>query len=588
MRNFISALLPYFRQYRKDYVAGLFGLLVASSTQLFIPNFIQRILDTIHAGLTGGGFYIESIVPLLLTMLAVATITAIARWTWRYWLHGASRSIEADLRQRLFRKYLRLDMAQIQSGTVGDFLARATNDVQAMRMATSIGLVALFDGIFMTVAILLILLLQDPQLTLIIFAPLPVVTAIVLLFGTRIGKLSGTVQEGYSQISTKSQETFANLRVVQTFGIESHLTGKFAESNEEYQRRNVRLALVSGLMHPLIGFVSGISVVLLLFFGGQMMIENSLTPGQFTALLVYLQMLIWPMLGAGFTVSIFQRGAAAWNRVRFILESPDEFEAGSTGTQTAREPAIIEFNDVTAAYGDAVVLSNVNLKFSSGQWIGITGPTGSGKTSFIKLLLRFLEPKKGSISFDGQDIRNIDPYGLRELFAYVPQEGFLFSRSLLKNIEFGVQETPGAEPGWNLDDIIEYSGLRNDLPQFSAGLETEIGEKGVMVSGGQKQRISYARALVSDAPILLIDDGLSALDSRTETRVLDYLAKIRKGKTTVIISQRVRALARCSKIAVFESGVVSAFDTPRKLAKMPGFYADIARLQEHEESEDVE
>lgn len=573
-------LIPYLKKYRLYYIFGVLSLVLTSGAQLFIPMFVRDVLDLVSSG----NFELTEVLGPLASMLGVAVLVALGRFGWRFWLHGAARRIETEFRSELFQKLTRLGDSFYGTQKVGDLLARATNDMQAVRMASSMGLVAFFDGLFMTIAIIIILFQQNSKLAALIILPLPIVTALVLGLGKLVGKLFKQVQEGFSELSHESQEVFSNIKIVKSFVLEKYFLRRFGDTNLAYQKKNLQLVQVWGFMFPFVGFLSGITTVLLLIFGGREVIIGSLTPGEFVATLAYLQMLIWPMLGAGFTVNVLQRGAASMRRISDILNGADEFPLPLPETRAVAPSTSISFEGISVRYGTQTVLDRIDLEIPSGSILGIIGPTGSGKTTLVRLLLRLVEPSQGRLLFDGRDIRELNPQSLRELFAYVPQDGFLFSETVRNNIAFGLDDPDSDQAEVKVKDMVVQAALTRDLELFPLGLETQIGERGITVSGGQKQRIALARALAKEARILIIDDGLSALDASTEDEVLGNILRLRKGRTTFLVSHRVSALKHADMTIVLEDGTISARGTHEELMATPGFYRSVGLLQRAEEA----
>lgn len=576
-------LFPFFRKYRWNYLLGITSLAVTAGGQIIIPMMYRDAVDIIAAG----SFSVIELLRPILISFAVAIAIALGRFGWRYWLHGAARRIETEFRFQLFTKFTRLSEAFYGKNKVGDLLARATNDMHAIRMACGMGFVALFDGTFMALAILIILFQQNSSLAALVILPLPIVTILVLSLGRIIGRLFRRVQEGFSRLSELSQEVFSNGKIIKSFVLEKYFLKKFAEANQDYQDRNLRQVQISGLLFPTVGFLSGISTVILLYFGGKEVILGGLSPGEFVSSLIYLQLMIWPMLGAGFTVNILQRGAASLHRVSEVLDHPDEFPEPRPGLTASPPRRKIAVQNLHTEYEGREVLRGLDFEIPAGSLFGIIGPTGSGKTSLVRAILRLIEPGKGTVMFDNRDIRDFDPDSYRQLFAYVPQDGFLFSDSVRNNIAFGLEDPDSETASARVARMVELSALTPDLELFPEGDQTQIGERGISVSGGQKQRIALARALAKDAEVLIIDDGLSALDSATEEKVLRGIMELRKGKTSIMISNRVSALEQADKILVLQEGRISALGTHKELLTVPGFYRDIAYLQSAEEGDAI-
>lgn len=580
-----SALAPYLKRHRLSYLFGLISLIITSGGQLFIPQYIKRMVDTIAQG----SFSPADLMRPLVFMVLLALVIGIGRFGWRFWLHGAARRIETELRADLFSHMTLLGDSYYQNHNTGDLMARGTHDLHQIRMATSMGLVAFFDGVFMTIAILVIMLEQNSELALFTIIPLPFITVLVLGLGKAIGSLFRAVQESFSRLSGQSQETFANLKLIQGFVKEQYFIKRFADANDQYQIQNLRLIQVWGFLFPLVTFLSGLTTLILLWVGGGKVISGSLSPGEFVATLNYLQMLIWPMLGAGFTVNLLQRGKTSLIRVQEIMNAAPEFTTDE-GLLDECKPfsQSMVLSKVCAEYNETRVLSDISVSINAGETLGVLGPTGSGKTTLIRLLLRLVEPCDGEITIDSTPYGNVEPRSLRKRFGYVSQDSFLFSDSIRNNILFSLGEERGSVNEEHINKIITISGLQQDLDQFPEGIETQIGERGISVSGGQKQRIAIARGLMSNPDILILDDSLSAVDAQTEEHILSHIMAIRRGKTTIMISHRVNALRLSDTIIVLEQGTITHQGSHAELLRKDCYYRDIYNLQQSEDDTEAQ
>jgi len=458
-------------------------------------------------------------------------------------------------------------------------MARATNDMNTVRESTGMGMVTFVDGVFMSLAILAILFTQNPRLALITVAPLPLITITIISMGSLIGKRFERVQAGFSKMSDVAQETVSGIRVIESFVREEHFSKKFRTSNDEYRAANMSLVKLFGMFFPLIGFLAGITTLLLLRFGGARVIEGSLSPGELVAVFAYLDMLIWPMIGAGFTVNLLERGSASLKRINEVLNTVPEI---ATGAEAVNETPVgdISIRNLTFSYPGATepTLREMTVEVAKGETLGILGRLGSGKSTLVKLLPRLIEAPEGTISIGGRDIRAWDLQALRSAFGFVPQDSFLFSETIKENIAFG-------KPDATEDEIRKYaevSTISRDLKEFPNGWDTMVGERGVTLSGGQKQRIAISRALCMDPPILVFDDALSAVDTETEKQILEHLLNERKGKTNIIISHRTSTLETANLIIVLDRGRIAQRGTHAELIAKPGLYADIHRLQQLE------
>ncbi len=565
-------LLPFAKKYTSAYLAGLICLLVTDAGELYIPMLIKKAVDTI----TGGSFEPSALLHLMGIMLAAAAGIGAARFGWRFFIIGSSRRIERDLRERLFSHLLTLSPSYFSTMKTGDLMARATNDMRAVRRASGMALVAFIDGTFLSVAIIIILFSRYGKLALITILPLPFITLIILFAGKLIRKYFKGVQEGFSLLTEGVRETFSGIRVVKAFTRESFFKDTFYKLNENYKDRNMRLVRLWGFFFPLITFISGLSIMLLLVFGGIAVIHKTITAGDFTALISYLTMLRWPVMGMGFTVNMLQRGAASMARINEILDA----EPGITSPLSpvpGTPKGSIEIKNLRFTFSGSKkeTLSGINLTVPEGETLGILGRTGAGKSTLIRLLPRLIDPPRGTIFIGGTDILDYELSPLRSSIAFVPQDTFLFSASIKENITFSRPEADERE----VQNLLKLTTLDRDLTDFPRGWDTEAGERGVTLSGGQKQRIALARALLAESPVIILDDAFSAVDTETEQNILEGFFRLRARRTNIIVSHRVSTLHRCSRIAVLEKGTIIQHGTHEELMRTPGLYREIAILQ---------
>lgn len=573
-----KTVLPYVKKYWYSYVVGLFFLVLTNSGQLLIPQVLRRSVDKIYTG----NFESSYILKNTIIILFLAIFVAVGRFFWRYFIHGASRRIEAIIRERLFDHMLILGRNFFNNYKTGDLMARATNDLNHVRMATGMALVAFADGVFMTFAILFIIFRQNSSLAALTIIPLPIITVIILFFGRLLGPLFKRVQNSFAGLSGHVQEALSGIRVIKAFNRESYSTGEFEEKNNDYKSANMALVRLWGLYFPIIGFLSGISTLLLLLFGGRAVIAGTFSPGDFTAFLSYLGMLVWPLLGAGFTVNMIQRGGASLKRINDVLDAEPLIRNAAEPVDMIRS-SHISVSNLTFAYPgeEKPVLEDISFELKDGQILGILGRTGSGKSTLLNLLTRQYDPPEWSVLLDGVDVRLYDIRALRNYFGVVPQESFLFSTSIEDNIAFGV-------PGAGEEKILAAAALSTidrDVEAFTEKWKTQVGERGVTLSGGQKQRVSISRALILDPPVLVFDDALSAVDTETESKILKHLLRERAGKTSIVVSHRISTLQYADKVIVLDGGKIVGEGTPAELLRGNGIYADIAALQNFREEE---
>ncbi len=575
-----KTLIPMVKKYKYYYLMGLLSLILVDAGELYIPRLMKRVIDYISTK----GFSLRFVGETVIIIMTIALGVAIARFGWRFFIVGAARRIERDLRSKLFSHLLTLSSSFFGRTKTGDLMARATNDMRAVRMATGIAVVAFIDATFLTVAILFIIFSEYPKLAAISVIPLPVITILVLSAGKFIRRYFKAVQEGFSRLTENVQETLSGIRVIKSFAREDYFQKKFFKTNEEYKNSNMRLVRLWGFFFPLINFISGISIMLLFTFGGIAVIEQSITPGDFVALISYLTMLTWPLMGMGFTVNILQRGSASLSRINEILNQEAEIkstefpkENNITGDITIKNMDF-SYSGSDKGAGEDKTLESIDLIIPKGTTLGILGRTGSGKSTFIRLLPRLIDPPSGTVFIGNTDIREFKLSELRSSIGFVPQDTFLFSSTIKENIKFG---KPDAEDS-KIMEMADLSTISKDLNDFPGGWETEVGERGITLSGGQKQRIAISRAMIMDPSILILDDAFSSVDTATEEKILKGFLKVRKGKTNILVSHRVSTLFHTDNIIVIDKGRIIQKGTHKELYKTEGFYREIAILQEAE------
>ncbi len=569
-------ILPYLKKYRLYYGLGIFFLVTVDTAQIFIPRLIKRAVDVI----ADGGYVMADVIRPAVTMVVLMAFIAVVRYFWRYFIIGASRRIEAELRNKLFSHFMEMSSDFFQDNKTGELMARATNDMNAVRQSVGMGFVSFVDGIFMSSLILIAMISNNASVALFTVIPLPFVTVLILFFGKMVGRQFKKVQEVYSKLSDIAQETISGIRVVKAFVKEKYFSSRFSETNDSYRDATMDLVKTFGLFFPLITFLAGLSTAILVLAGGGAVIANKMSPGDIIAMIAYLEMLIWPMMGAGFTVNLIQRGSASLKRINEVLdrksaitEAPEALDQAPSGDLEIRNL------DYSFTQGGAKILQDISLRVGEGETLGILGRVGSGKSTLIKLLPRLLDSGKEKIFIGGKDISSFTLSGLRSVFGFVPQESFLFSASVRDNILFGVDRLPDER----FNSLAEIASLDRDISLFPDGWDTIVGERGLTLSGGQKQRIAIARALAMDPQILVMDDALSAVDAETEERILQNLLLERKGRTNILVSHRVSTLRHADRVLVLSGGKMQQYGSHEELMKdKKGFYAEIARLQELE------
>ena len=588
-------LIPLIKRYRASYALGFFFLLAVDAAQVIIPQFIRQAVDIISAG----AFELRQVLVPCAIMVGLMAIVSLGRFLWRYFIHGSSRRIEAEMREKLFEHLLSLSYDFYQKNKIGDLMARATNDLNAVRESIGMGLVALVDGTVMAAAILVIIFIQDASTAAWAVLPLPLITILILFFGKAIGKRFRRAHEAYSAMSDVVQETFAGMRVVKSFVKEWWFIKKFADTNDEYRDANMGLVRLFGFFFPFVSFLSGLTVLIVLLVGGIRVMQGIMSPGDLVALFRYLQMLIWPLMGAGFVVNMIQRGAVSLGRINEVMQAVPAIRSPQMPDQPAaeNEAPVIELKNLSFDFANGKLangkpatgkraLEDINLSVRTGSVTGILGRTGSGKSALIKAITRMVDPPPGTVFIKGLEAAAWDLTELRRLFGVTPQDSYLFSDSIKSNIAYGLD----LEDEEIISRAARLAALEKDFSSFQKGWDTLIGERGLTLSGGQKQRTAIARsiavALASHREILILDDSLSAVDAETEKAILDGLFELGLEKkraglawTVIIISHRVSALSRADEVIVLDGGRIIEQGSPAGLIAQGGVYARTAALQ---------
>jgi len=573
-RSSLRILLSLLLKRRRALFYGLAALIGVDSLQLVIPKIMQFVIDRLARGAATH----RQLIAMGLAVVGVSVGMAMCRFVWRYFIMGSSLRIERDLRQDLYDHLQKLSPQFFDKTKVGDLMAHATNDLTAVRMAAGMGTLASFDAVFLAVMSLAIMVSMNARLTLIILLPLPLLTLVMLRFGKLVHISFTSVQEAFSGLTDKAQETLSGIRVVKAYGDEASEGRYFAERAARSARENIRLGRIWGFFEPLISSLAMTSMVLLLGAGGRMVIRGSVSIGGFVAFSSYLGTLIWPMMAVGWVVNILQRGTASMERLQKIFRTPPDIVGGPHGDRV--EPSL-EVRDLGFTYPgtEARVLDGVSFTLPAGRTLGIVGRTGSGKTTLVELLMRLYDPPRGTVFIGGRDVLDLSLDRTRSLFGYVPQETFLFAMSIAENVSFGVDDLP-RERIVSLGREVE---IDREIVEFPYGYDTLVGERGVTLSGGQKQRIAIARALATDPAILVLDDALSSVDTETEAAILGTLSGEMSNRTSLVIAHRISTVRRADLIIVLDSGKLIESGTHEELLSGGGFYADLYRMQQLEE-----
>ncbi len=585
--NELRTILPYFRPYRTGAVAGLALVVVTNLFTVAGPYLIKLSID----GLGDPDVTMGRISTYALLLVVAAFLGGAAKYGMRELLNGLSRRIECDLRNDYFAHLLRLDAGFYGRTRTGDLMARATNDTQAVRMATGPAIMYAVNTFVSFLLTLGLMVWISPRLTVYALVPMVVLPPVVFMFARVIHRRFEKIQEQFSTLSTMVQENLTGMRIVRAYVQEDSQAHQFDELNREYMDRNMDLVKVAGLFHPILALFSGAAMVIVLWVGGLEVIAGRITTGDYVAFGIYVAYLIWPLIALGWVVNLFQRGSASMGRLNKIFETEPAVRPPENPVPLAEPRGAVEFRNVSFRYPgtERLVLEDVSFSADPGQTVAVVGPTGSGKSTLVTLIPRIYDVTSGRVLVDGVDVRDLDSGELRSLIGMVPQDPFLFSATIEENIGLGLgigldlgAEEPGAEdedPDEVVLEAARVAQLHMAIEGFPKGWGTLLGERGVNLSGGQKQRTTLARAVARDPRILVLDDALSAVDTHTEARILDDLAHVMEGRTSFIISHRVSAVMNADLILVLDGGRMVERGRHTELMALGGTYAQLLHRQ---------
>ncbi len=614
----------YIKRHGFAYVVGLLTLFVVDFVNLYVPQFTGMLID----GLKDKTLDKNGVIQIVINVLICGLIIMLGRFLWRYTLFGSSRKIEYEIRVDLYAHLSKQSVNFYNENKTGDLMSYFTNDLGAIRNALGMAVISTFDATVMTVMVLVKMALYiNVKLTLLAVLPMLVILFGGIYYGREVEKRYREKQEAFSKMSDSVQENISGIRVIKAFVREEDELKKFAEINKFNKKKNLKVVSLMAVVMPLLDLLIGFASIITLVYSGTLVASGALSAGKYVSFASYVNMLVWPMLAMGNSITSFSQGRASMKRLGALFEvDPEITDTEKTDRSISRLKGEIKLKNLTFSYKPELpnVLENVSVTIPAGESLAIIGRTGCGKSTIANLLLRMHNLPDGMISFDGHDINTIPLETLRSGIAYVPQDNFLFSDTIQTNIAFGKRDYKPLPKNRKADRKIVLNRREsmeayleaefqkresladkvfNDLPEvteaakaacihdnimeFPKGYATMVGERGVTVSGGQKQRSSIARAIMKDSAVLILDDALSAVDTDTEENILENLKKIRKGKTTIIIAHRISTIENCDKIMVLDEGKVLEYGTHEELIKLGKEYASLYEKQKLEGSEGV-
>ncbi|MFO7761092.1 MAG: ABC transporter ATP-binding protein [Thermodesulfobacteriota bacterium] len=565
-RGFTNLILPFFKRYRNRIGAGLAALLLVDGLQLAIPKFIEKAVDLMEiSGASRAELNIYAI-----WILVCALLIVVCRFTWRTAILGFSRLIERGIRNQIFNHVLSLDAAFFQRSPPGRIMALATNDLTAVQMACGMGLVACLDAVVMTCAALACMAYINPLLTLIAVLPMPALAFLSRILSRHLHHRFARVQEQFARLSEFARDSISSIKLIKAYTQEKTFENRFTLLGEQYIKENLGLARVQSTLFPASSLAGNLSLLLILLFGGRLTIHGVISGGEFVAFISYIYLLTWPIMAIGWVLTLFQRGITSLGRLQEVMEERPVLKETTDPWKVKKLRGTIQCKELSFSYPDQnrLILDKFSCCFRAGRITGITGPSGSGKTTLCRILTRTYPVSRDMLFFSAIDVNDLKISTIREAIAYVAQDTILFSDTIAANIAFGRPDSDQEK----VEEIAAACFLHDEILQMTEGYQTRLGEKGVTISGGQRQRLALARALILDRPYLIIDDGLSAVDFKTEKQIMAAIIPWLKGKTCILISHRWTPLELADQIIIMEEGRVSGIGTPEELKQKNSYY----------------
>lgn len=565
-------IIPFLKKNWHHYLIGILMLIIVDAATLIVPQIFRAFTDAMVDGTLNRDF----IIKLIIYAALIGFVIEIGRYLWVVQIIGTARKLEYWLRDKLFIKYLHFDDDYFHHNRTGDLMARATNDMIAVRGSMAGGIIMITDSIFMTIfTIIMMVYTVGFKTAAISLVSLPFLAFAISKIAPPIQRRSRKVQDSFSDVTTEVQENFSGIRVIKAFATENDRGNSFENFNEIYRKKNMDLMKVDSLFDPLINFISGISFVVLIYYGATQILNGSMTLGDFVAAVHYLYSIIWPLIAMGLIANTFQKGIASMTRLNEVFATESTVQEKEDAIDLEEFSGKITFKDVSFRYSKDLpwILRHVSFELKPGESVAILGKTGSGKSTIIDLILRRYDVDEGEILFDGVNIKDLSFEALYAALSVVPQDGFLFSRSIAENIAFSAGDLDMEK----IKEAAIFAQVNDDIEDMPEKYETIVGERGVTLSGGQKQRVSIARAYYKNAPVMILDDSLSAVDTETESHILNNLRNHNKG--LIMISQRISTVKEADNILVVEDGKITQEGNHEELIKEKGFYSDLYNRQ---------
>ena len=572
----LRKLISYFARYKRTLIIGIACVFMTNLVRLTAPLVLRHAVDDLTAEVSH-----SKLLEYAGLLVAIALTQGVFLFTQRRLLINMSRDIEYDLRNDFYEHLQKLPFEFYQTHRTGDLMARATNDLSAVRMIVGPALMYSMNTVFAMALIVPLMGSVSWRLTLLAFLSMPLVAAATNYFSKRIHDRFEKVQEYFGTVSNRAQESLAGVRVIRAYTQELSEIESFKQVNREFVNRNLQLIRLSGFFHPILQFFIGLGFIAVLWFGGRLVVSGQISIGQFVQFTLLLGYLVWPMIALGWVINMFQRGMASMGRMHHIMSIEPAIRDTAEALGIDEIEGEIEFRDLTFTYSEArePALKDINLHIDRGETVAFVGAVGSGKSTLMNLITRLLDAEPGQVLIDGRPIREIPLGVLRSSIGYVPQETFLFSETVAENIAFGIENTTTEE----IERAATEAGIAEDILEFAEGFETLVGERGITLSGGQKQRTAIARALIRRPRILILDDALSSVDTYTEEKILGHLRRIMRGRTSLIVSHRVSTVKDADLIVVLEDGGIAERGTHDSLIARGGIYAELYEKQLLEE-----